>query len=276
LSLPFERVFSMGAFDALRTYRRQVAATPTLSQAGVIGLVRNVVADATGLDFVAAIEIHPLVITAAPHEPPYEFYRHCIFALILAHRMGWSRVITLGRQRFYGTLERDEQACFRAARLMEDTPTPDVVKWWDRLELSVRATSDTAKKERSRIAERLTLDHEVARLARLGIALQPRWIAVDDNTAGYDVLSFRQGQFGPVNLMIEVKSTVASPLRFFVTRNEWDQAVRFGDAYLFHVWDLAASPPRLHVRTKSQIEPHIPEDRRAGTWANAVIPLVAV
>lgn len=45
--------------------------------------------------------------------------------------------------------------------------------------------------------------------------------------------------------MIEVKSTIASPLRFIVSRNEWEQADKFGPAYLFHVWDMQKNPPVL-------------------------------
>jgi hypothetical protein len=276
VSLPFERVFSMGAFDALRTYRRQAVTTPELGQERLIQLAQALVGDATGLDFLAAIEIHSVVLRAAPHEPPYEFYRHCIFGLVLAQKMSWGKSITLGRRLFYGMLARDEQACFRAGRLMDDPPTADVVEWWDQLEGAMRAAGDAVKKERSRRAERLTFEHELYELTRLGISQVPKWIAVDDNTAGYDVLSFRPGEGGPVNLLIEVKSTIASPLRFFISRNEWDRALEMGDAYIFHIWDLAASPCRLFVFTKEQIEPHIPTDREGGKWVSAEIPLGAV
>lgn len=276
MNLPFERVFSMGAFDALRTYRRQAASAPGLGQDELVTLAQTLVADATGLDFVAAIEIHTLIPDGAPHEPAHEFYRQCIFGLVMSQRMTWGRVITLGRRRFYSTLERDEQACFRAARLMDEPPSPDVVEWWDRLDGAMRAAGDAAKKDRSRVAEWLTMEHEAKTCVALGIPREPLWVAVNDNTVGYDVLSYRPSEFGPVNRLIEVKSTVASPLRFFVTRNEWEQALKFGDAYFFYVWDLAATPPRLYICTKAQIEPHIPTDQQKGRWANAEIPLGAV
>lgn len=228
------------------------------------------------MDFSAALEMQAIVRSDAPHEPPDEFYRHCIFDLVVAQRMGWGRAITLGRRRFYGTLERDEQACFRAAKLMDEPPSADCVEWWDRLDSAMRAAADAVKKERSRVAEKLTLDHEVAELTRLGILREPQWTAIDDNTAGYDILSFRPGVYEAVHLLIEVKSTVASPLRFFVTRNEWAQALKYGDSYRFYVWDLAVTPPRLYVRSKSQVEPHIPLDQEKGKWMNAEIPLAAI
>jgi hypothetical protein len=91
-------------------------------------------------------------------------------------------------------------------------------------------------------------------------------MAIEDNTVGYDVLSYELSQYGLNNVLIEVKSTVASPLRFIVTRNEWDEAQKFGDAYVFHVWDLDKNPEILHVRTSAQVAPHIPADNQQGKW----------
>ncbi|WP_183664872.1 DUF3883 domain-containing protein [Phyllobacterium trifolii] len=53
------------------------------------------------------------------------------------------------------------------------------------------------------------------------------------------ILSYDAGEEEPVARLIEVKSTIASPLRFFVTRNEWDTCQNMGVAYRFHVWDLS-------------------------------------
>jgi hypothetical protein len=138
-----------------------------------------------------------------------------------------------------------------------------------RQDLSARALA------RARQAEELTLMREISRLAALGIQRQPKWIAIEDNTAGYDVLSFDPGEYEPKNRLIEVKSTVASPLRFFLTRNEWEKALKYGDSYHFHVWDMSPDEPRLYERTTAQIAPHIPKDQERGKWANAEIPLGA-
>lgn len=73
--------------------------------------------------------------------------------------------------------------------------------------------------------------------------------------------------------MIEVKSTVISPLRFIVTRNEWEQAEKFGPAYVFHVWDMQKTPPVLYERPSAQVAMHIPSDNENGKWKTAEIPL---
>ena len=71
--------------------------------------------------------------------------------------------------------------------------------------------------------------------------------------------------------MIEVKSTTASPLRFYLTRNEWTKCVAIGEAYQFHIWDMKSG--RLFVRTAEQIAVHVPADKGNGRWATLEIRL---
>ncbi len=268
------RLFSMGAFDALRSIRMQAAKSGNDDRKQVIEVLRAINADLASLDFSSALELDGVVSPQAVLEFPHQFYRCCLNDLIISQRLGWARIITLGRGKFLRQLERDEQQCFRAAQLTDDPPTPDVVQWWDALSGSMRREYDRGRMERAREAEWLTLQYEVRRLGALGITQQPRWVAIDDNTAGYDVLSYDLAAgASPRNRLIEVKSTIASPLRFFVTRNEWEQALKFGDAYHFHIWDVSVTPARLYERTALQVSPHIPEDQANGKWATATIPV---
>ena len=191
----------------------------------------------------------------------------------LRHRQVWARIITRGRRTFAQKLARDEVQCFREAGLLVNPPTAEIISWWDNITAAVRLAIDQAKLERARKAEKLTLDHETRRLAQLGINRQPVWMAIEDNTAGYDVLSYDPGVFEPVNRLTEVKSTIASPLRFQLSRHEWNIAREIGEQYHFHIWDLQAVPPRLFERTVKEIEPHIPHDRERGQWKEAKIPV---
>lgn len=271
--LPFERLFSMGAFDGLLCIRKQALISEGLEATKIVEIVRNIDSDAGGLDFEAALFLEECVDSTAPIDVPHEFYRCCIAKVILSQKMSWARSITLGRDKLLKQLSRDEHQCFRSARLLELPPSDDVVAWWDELSSQMRLINDQNKLERARKAEKLSLEYELARLQKLGIANLPRWISIDDNTVGYDILSYDPGEFGPVNRLIEVKSTIASPLRFFITRNEWEQALKFGGAYHFHIWQLVATPPQLHQRTVSQILPHIPNDNEDGKWTVAEIPV---
>jgi hypothetical protein len=129
------------------------------------------------------------------------------------------------------------------------------------------------KIKQTREAELLTMDYERSRLKHLGIDKGPEWRALDDSFAGYDVLSYDPGGFTPINRMIEVKITTASPLGFVVTRDEWERAQTFGPAYLFHVWNMQTTPPVLYERTPEQVGPHIPSDNGKGRWTTVEIPL---
>jgi hypothetical protein len=96
---------------------------------------------------------------------------------------------------------------------------------------------------------------------------------LEDNTAGYDSLSYDPGVPAPINKLIEVKSTIASPLRFILTRGEWEKAKSIGDAYGFYIWNLGLNPPVLYVKTVTDVAPHIPADSEKGKWRTVEIPV---
>jgi hypothetical protein len=125
----------------------------------------------------------------------------------------------------------------------------------------------------AREAESLTLDYERNRLKALGIDKEPKWMSLDDTFAGYDVLSYNPGEFGPINRIIQVNVTLASPFRFILCREEWEHAQRFGAACLFHVWNMQKTPPVLYEITSDQVGTHIPYDNGNGRWKTVEIPL---
>lgn len=264
----------MGAFEALRSLRKQSEQTPKLEKQRLISLIQSVDSNANQLDFEAALELEKMVAPDASWDIAHEFYRNCIFTVILTQKMSWAKSITLGRDIFLKQLSRDEHQCFRSAKLLDDPPSDDIVTWWDTLSGHMRQEQNRTKLDQARKAEKLSLSYEFDRLKHLGIDLSPEWTAVNDNRVGYDIKSYDVGQGGPINRLIEVKSTIASPLRFFLSRNEWNQAVIFGTAYYFHIWNMAVDPPKLHERTVAQIQPHIPIDQVSGMWADALIPVL--
>lgn len=268
----FERVFSLPALGGLQSLRVHLLADPKLAVEEALNILRAGDLDVQGLDLEASIALLSLIPPEVPNDGP-GFYRGCIRYVLLAYQPIWARTMTQGRSRFYAALERDEQSIFRQAGILDDPPEDDFVEWWDGLTGEMRLVADLERLLRGRAAERLTIAHELDRMKKQGIAEEPRWIGLDDNTKGYDVLSFELDGNKLVNKLIEVKSTIASPLRFRVTRNEWEQAEKFGSAYVFHVWDLAKDPPILYVRTVDQVRPHIPVDSEKGKWKDAEIPV---
>lgn len=274
--MDFDRLFTISAFEGLRLMRGAIAAVPevTIETCPAALIAHSPQAKAYDLD--AAIELHPLVAAEAPHETVM-FYRECILAVLLLKMPAFAKLMTLGRGRFIKRIKgddyRDIRSVFREAKLLEDPPSGSDISWWDTVQGRVRLNFDQERLVRARYAESLSLEAEQAELAKLGITKSPVWMAIEDNTVGYDVLSYRLTPTGESNLLIEVKSTIASPLRFIITRNEWKNADQVGEAYIFHIWDMDKRSPILHIRTIEQIRPHIPTDNEKGIWKTAEIPI---
>ena len=267
-----KRVFSLSCFEGLRLLRQYGAMHPTLGTTELITLVESVEADGPSLDLVASAHLGTLVDDDCPVDGP-PFYQACVKAILLKHQPIWSKTMRSGRARFIRTLDLDDQDVFAAAGLMDNPPPIEVIRWWDDVSGHARLITDQAKMGQARAAELLTLEYERQRLAKLQIAKEPEWPGLDDNYAGYDVLSYDLGKHGLVNRMIEVKSTTVSPLRLSVTRNEWNEAKKASLAYLFHVWDMNKDPAVLYVRTVTEIAPHVPTDNGKGRWSVAEIPV---
>lgn len=267
-----ERLFSLPSFEGLRLIRIYAEKQPDLDTTNLLELIENVEPDGASLDLEASAYLDTLVEADCPLEGPL-FYQICIKIVLIRHQPLWAKSMRQGRKRFVKTLDKNDQDIFFAAGLMQDPPPTEIVAWWDTVASHARLLSDADKMEQARSAEKLTIEHERERLANLGIRKEPAWMGLDDNFAGYDVLSYDFGEHGIVSKMIEVKSTTASPLKFILTRNEWEQAKKVGASYIFHIWDMAQFPPILHVRTVDEISPHIPSDNKKGKWGTTAIPV---
>lgn len=268
-----ERVFSLPCFEGLRLFRKYRTSHPDLPLTDLLALIESVEADAHSLDMEASVYLSGLVEKDCPLDG-HLFYQTCIKGVLIKHQPIWAKLMRQGRKRFVKRLDRNDQDVFAAAGLME-SPTPlHVVTWWDSVSGYARLLTDHEKMEQGRAAEILSLEHERKRLKDIGINREPEWPGFDDNFAGYDVLSYDNSKGGIANRLIEVKSTTISPMRFIVTRNEWNKAVQAADAYIFHIWDMNHAPPVLHTRTVAEVAPHIPTDSGKGSWKNAEVPVL--
>lgn len=271
-SFSTERLFTLPTFEGVRLIRIYVAKRLGCTFEELLFTINRVEADARDLDLAAATYLHKLVEDGCPVDG-YDFYQACITAVVTKHQPNWCKAMRNGRRRFLDSLRQNDRDVFNAAGLMEEPPPLAVALWWDSVAGFARLLTDMEKMKQARKAEELTMNFERVRLKMLGIHKEPEWKGLDDNFAGYDVLSYDPGEFAPTNRMIEVKSTTASPLRFIISRNEWEQASKFGPAYLFHVWDMQKDPPALYERTTAQVALHIPTDNDKGKWKTAEIPL---
>lgn len=263
-------MLSMSVFEASRSLRRQRKYHQDLD---VLELV-NVISKTQGgaCDFKSGASLNELITRPVTPDDATDFYRACIEALIDSQLI-WLRTVLLGRTKFIQKLPRDAEQCFRAAGLLEHPASPDVVDWWDGVADRARTASDRDRMVRARTAERLSLNHEIKRLKEVGVPLSPIWMAIEDNTAGYDILSYDPGQFEPISRLIEVKSTTSKPIRFYLTRHEWETALKFGDRYFFHIWDL--SEPQIYEFRAADFRESIPTDNADGEWADVIISVIS-
>lgn len=145
----------------------------------------------------------------------------------------------------------------------------DVVDFWDTLASLARGYRDDRMLAIGRRGERLTLAHEEARTG-----VSPRWVALDSNQDGYDVLSVKASD-DAAPLSIEVKtSTLGVAGSLHVTRKEWDQAIDSPN-HAFHLWDLKAPSPQLAVVEVEEMARHMPVDTGAGDWREVRVPFGA-
>jgi len=267
-----ERLLSLSCFEGLKLLRLYAERHPEVDPTGLVDLILKVEADAPSLDIEAALVLNENIDRRCPLDGQ-EFYQQCIKAVVVYHQPIWAKSMRQGRSRFVDSLSRDDRDVFSAAGLLNTPPEMDVVTWWDETVGHARLAIDTEKMAQAWIAETLSINHEKKRLQTLGLDIEPEWIGLDDNFAGYDVLSYDIKDGIVVAKMIEVKSTVASPLRFYLSRNEWNTAHEIRDSYEFHVWNMAIDPPVLFQFSVEQVSPHIPRDNEKGRWANAEIPI---
>jgi hypothetical protein len=136
---------------------------------------------------------------------------------------------------------------------------------------AARMTQAADRLAKGRKGERLSFEREKALLIAEGIDKEPLWVALDDNSLGYDILSYRWHGDHIVNRLIEVKATSSKPPRLILTRNEWRSAERFGDAFEYHIWALPGEA--LMVKSVTSVRPHIPCNIGDGEWLDVEIIL---
>ena len=180
----------------------------------------------------------------------------------------WVQCATYGRSRvmsFAGSGVAQVMVEAGLANGYED----DVVSFWDDLAARARGLRDASLSRIGREGERLTIAYEEARTGR-----KPKWVAVNNNSDGYDVLSII-GDRDIRSLSIEVKTTTQGEAgSFHLTRNEWEMAQE-RTAHLFHLWDIKCAPPRLAKVSVDDMSRHVPADSGSGAWESVSIPFAA-
>lgn len=197
----------------------------------------------------------------------YESKRVMLTDYILKVMPIWSQRIPFGRVEAIIFMTKDEKACFAEANLLSEHPDLNVVEWWDILANQIRTISSQRKNDVGRAGESNTLCYERNRTAS-----EPKWMSIDSNLLGYDIISHKSESDMTV-LLIEVKASTEDVQKayFHVSANEWNVATT-NEAYVFHLWSLSNAIKRLAIVEPHDIKPYIPINNSFGEWESVKIP----
>jgi hypothetical protein len=186
--------------------------------------------------------------------------------LTISRRPAWASLIPKGRRFVAAYLPPNAYQCLDAAGLYAEVPDAAALEWWDELSSQFRSVTDLDRTRVGREGERLTMAYEEERLAGAGRPdLKPKWVALEDNSLGYDVLSYSVDVNGTESpLHIEVKSTASGARRMFLTRNEWKVATSLADTFALYFWDLESQS--LTVVGVDYLQVNVPTDQGRGRW----------
>jgi hypothetical protein len=178
----------------------------------------------------------------------------------------WVQNATFGRARVLAFASNEVAQVFVEAELSHGTDA-QVVAFWDSLAARARGQKNSRLTAIGREGERLTIAHEEARTGRM-----PKWVAIDNNEDGYDVLSVVAADDSR-QLSIEVKaSSLGYGGAFHITQNEWERSQTV-EHHLFHLWAIKpGSSTALAVVTATEMEVHIPDNSGSGSWELVEIP----
>ncbi len=261
---------SMAAFLAFLELRSFCTDYPSLTDAQAVASLNSLRSSASGLDFRGGLALRRVLDSSVEWKQTTNCLRHFVFEWVRLVEPRWLRLVPLGREKVRTALDRDHAQCFREAGLFNEVPDDEVIEWWDRVAAMMRGVSDAEKMKRARLAERLSFEHERRRVKGLGIRDEPKWVSLEDNSLGYDILSYDRNPEGlTVTRLVEVKSKLSDSI--FLTRNEWANASGAAQRAVIHVWDMRQE--RLREYRPRELEPNIPLDQGAGEWQSVRIKL---
>ena len=277
MAVPIERLLQLSAITPLVELRQYLGKNPEVPPTEAVSTLVTIDASFSASDYEAALELHAILAPELLFDDFVSDLRRALAQIVVSSRPQWAKRVYLGRVRFLSELEKidsEVRRCFREAGLFADNPSHDVVHWWDCLNHEIRGIQNFENFLQGRTAEQKSLAHERTKLKEMGIELEPKWQAIDDNTVGYDILSYRLGAGFPTNLLIEVKSSSRNPPAVIISRDEWRKAQTAKDNYVFHVWDIGAD--KLHVWSFEMLEGHMPCNRGNGKWTSVEVPIKAI
>lgn len=199
---------------------------------------------------------------------PIKVFREQLKDYIQETKPQWHGLIKGGRNRIKIFLDGDTRQCFEEAKLFDSTDK-ETIDWWDELSSQEYDEDNRRNLLTGRIGEALSIEYEKQR-----IGFEPKWISLEDNSAGYDLLSSRSADDKQI-LNIETKTSkqIIGNAWAFISRNEWDVAVSASE-YVFHFWSLG-SARKLAIIHRDEMKKHMPSNNGEGEWQTTCVPYSA-
>ena len=203
-----------------------------------------------------------------------QILRSNLFKIVIASNPTWIKKVSLGRQfvlnsinELNNNVESNEILHTLEVCKLKDSNDIDTVLWWKRLSEHYR-NNDT-NIEKGIDGEFLTLKYEINKLNELRINKTPILRSIDDETLGYDILSFRKNSKDTYEIYIEAK--FSNNNKFFLTKNEWNAANKYMDNYFIYFWSEDFHEPKVISFAKLKL--YILEDKENSTWDKLIISI---
>ncbi|MFK9091722.1 protein NO VEIN domain-containing protein [Bacillus salipaludis] len=269
-----ESFFKISIIDGAINLNKQRPKYPNKNINEIIGYLQNGPASLSSYDYNNAIILAKKIGWEAfsLKDDRQSQLRDTLKNMIIQLRPFWAKVSYLGRAKVKHILCEDSIQCLQYAGLLAENPTEDVINWWEEISKIFRIINDEQKLKIGREGEKRTLQLEKQRILENGLNKEPRWIALEDNTVGYDILSYRKNHDNELyEIKIEVKACSFSPTHLILTRNEWKTALENKNTYFFQIWNLDVN--QLIEMNVSEMACHIPKDQGDGEWKEVEVIL---
>lgn len=179
----------------------------------------------------------------------------------------WLEYAFLGREKSINAIvHSDDKACLQNLLLLGKLDK-NGEQWWQALSVFSRSIINDSKQESGREGEDIVYDYE---RKRLGEEADIKKMFIEDNSAGYDLLSYVNSDLDR-RLHIEVKASKSSSGKAFISKNELNKAKLYQEYYRFYFVDLDRS--KLAIVSYDQIQPHISKDQGSGKTETLSLPL---
>ena len=221
--------------------------------------------------------------TEASSEPSNEFLQELIRSILNEHKLPWVIFCNLDVVKFRAAIPANWEIILENCGLL-NFDDYSILKWWRSLLYKYNQEKKLRLKKIGDIGESLTLSFEQDRIqnAKYDHTILVSWAASIDDELGFDIISIYGAEYegeDKEEIYIEVKSSEresTSEFSFYVSRNEWEVAKEYGDAYFFYCWVGVKSNGDYHkgpfVFKADQISRVIPIDQdKRGQWRNSRI-----